>query len=451
MRERYFCMAETPFWAPCDFSELTTQRAFWTSGQAGRFNSLEGMRAMADGVHAMGGWIVIYADKWAVGPVGFEHARQHPDWYHWGQDWYGCKFDVEVLDWIAKPALEKGEWKEQIDGGIWAICPLIAKPEVAAFGIAQIVGSCQQFGWDGIRFDNVGWYVDNVKDIHGDPAVKPGTDIPRLEADLVRRIRKAGEKVVPHFVYGDNMGFQTDLSEAAPKWRAEADGGGLVMHEGMNAITHPGSVLNHWSHLRDYLKKAIPTVLEAGGYPYGIVDGGHRIHAVDVNPPVPDHAIKYALLMASGMHVCYEMAPDYFNYMRLYARYCGLLYDDALQFVDDPTRLLAVDSPREVWWRELVRRRDLSDGTTQFLVHLINPSTGERFDEKNAAPDPQKNVRLKLLAPDGVTISRAFALTADGADAPVATALPLTSTDAGVAATVPELRYWTVVVFEGGR
>ncbi len=453
MRNSYFCMAETAFWAPCDFSELTTKRENWTSGQAGRYNSQQGMLAQAEAVHALGGWIVIYADKWACGPVGFENARRHPEMYHWGQDWYGCKFDVETLDWIAQDSLKDGKWKPHQDGGIWAICPLVAKPEVAQFGIDQITGSMKQFGWDGIRFDNCGWYVDNVKDILGNPAVKPGTDIPTLEADIVRRIKTAGRAVKPQFVYGDNVGWYTDSKTAAPKWLAEAADGGLIMDEGMNEISHPGGKRNNWAFLREYLRDAVPTVRHAGGHPYGIVGiAQDRMWQTEPKPVRPDAVIMYGVLLGSGMHLCYHVTCDYWPYMRLFARYSGLFYDDALQFVRDPAPLLTVTGPRDIWWKEYVRRRDLPDGATQFIVHLINPSTGERFDEmKNAAPAPQQNVAVRLTPPAGMTITKALALTADGADGPVATPLPLAKTPGGLTVTVPNLQYWTIVVFEGRR
>lgn len=505
MRERYFIMAETPFWAPCDFSELTTEREFWTSGQAGRFNSLKGMQALADSVHDIGGWIVIYANKWSVGPVGFEHARKHPDWYHWGLDWYGCKFDLEMFEWIERAPYKDGEWKEQKDGGIWAICPLIARPEIADFGISQIVGSINQFGWDGIRFDNFGWYVDNVKDILGNPAVEPGTDIPRLEADLVRRIRAAGKEAVSHFVYGNNLDmWPTSIDKASPKWLAEAADGGLVMNEGMHRIGTAGNPLNNWAHLRAYLRQAIPVVRKAGGYPYGIIPACPRVHATDLQPPRSDRCILYAVLMASGMHLCYDVGPDYGHYMRLYARYCGLLYDDTMLFVDDPEEMLSVTTqigddateqleaaedapddefdqildqttndrglhaglpeladrfaepereappgPRDIWWKEYVRRRDLADGTTQIIVHLINASTREFINENNPAPRPHKDVAVRLVVPDNVTVARAFALSADGSDGPVSKPLALTRDDDSISVTVPELQHWTIVVFEG--
>ncbi len=452
MRNSYFCIAETAFWAPCDFSELTTTREYWTSGQAGRYNSQKGMKAQAEDVHALGGRIVIYADKWACGAAGFENARRHPEWYHWGQDWYGCKFDVEVLDWIEAPTFADGKWKPHQDGGIWAICPLLGKPEVAQFGIDQIAGSMKQFDWDGIRFDNCGWYVEDVKDILGQPAVKPGTSIPQLEADLVRRIKDAERKVKPHFVYGDNVGWFNSVSNATPKWLAEAADGGLVMNEGMNEISHAGGKLNNWAFLRDYLRTAIPTVRQAGGYPYGIVGiAQDRMWTTDVKPVRPDAVIMYAVLMGSGMHICYHVTCDYWPYMRLFARYCGLFYDDALQFVTEPAALLSVTGPRDIWWKEYVRRRDLPDGRSQFIVHLINPSTGERYDEKNAGPAPQQNVAVRLMPPAGMKITKALALSADGATGPVVTPLSLTRGTGDITVTVPELKYWTLVVFEGEK
>jgi len=453
MRDSYFCIAETAFWAPCDFSELTTTRESWTSGQAGRYDSRQGMQAQAEAVHAIGGLIVIYADKWACGAVGFENARRHPEWFHWGQDWYGCKFDVETLDWIGEPTYKDGKWKPHQEGGIWAICPLVAKPEVAKFGVEQIAGSMKQFDWDGIRLDNAGWYVDDVKDIQGNPAVKPGTDIPKLEAELVRQIKAAERQVKPRFVYGDNVGWYTDLAKANPKWLAEAADGGLMMDEGMNEIVRPGSQRNNWAFLRAYLRDACPTVRKAGGYPYGIVGvGQERMWQTDPKPMRPDAAIMYAVLMGSGMHLCYHVTCDYWSYMRLFARYCDLLYADNLQFMANPEALLTVTSPAPVWWKEYVRRRDMADGSTQFIVHLINPSTGERYDEKqNPAPEPQKNIRVALTPPAGLTVRRAFRLTADGHPGPDALALPVTMEGGKAVVTVPELTYWDIIVFEGEK
>jgi len=452
-RASYVSVFETAFWAPCDFSELTTTRESWTSGQAGRYNSLPGMKAMASAVHSFGGRIVIYADKWACGAVGFENARRHPEWYHWGQDWYGCKFDVETLDWIAEPTYQDGKWKPHQEGGIWAICPLIAKPEVAQFGIDQITGSMQQFDWDGIRLDNNGWYVDDRTDIEGKPAVKPGADVPKLEAQLVRQIKAAGRKVKPYFIYGDNVGWCTDISKASPKWLAEAADGGLLMDEGMRSTTHPGSSLNRWDYLREYLRTAIPTVRKAGGYPYGIIFPANEN---DPQPVRADGAILYAVLMGSGMHIFGVAPPNFHPYMRLYARYCDLLYADNLQFVAAPEALLAVTSPAPIWWKDYVRRRELPNGTTQFIVHLINPSTGERIatgegfnGTTNPAPEIRKDLRVALTPPAGLTVRRAFRLTADGHPGPDALALPVTMEGGKAVVTVPELTYWDIIVFEG--
>jgi hypothetical protein len=225
-----------------------------------------------------------------------------------------------------------------------------------------------------------------------------------------------------------------------------------MMNEGMNEITQHGSKLNDWGLLRDYLKQALPAVRQAGGYPYGIVGiAQDRVWATDIKPVHPDPVIAYAVLMASGMHLCYHVTRDYWGYMRLFARYCAQLYADDLQFVTDPSKLLTVTSPREVWWKEYVRRRDLPDGTTQIIVHLINPSTGQVYDEKNAAPDPQDNITVHLTPPVGMTMTKALAITADGSDGPVAIPLPLTHAGEGWTVTVPPLQYWTMLVFEGRR
>ena len=454
-RASYVSVFETAFWAPCDFSELTTDREFWTSGQAGRYNSLQGMKAISSAVHALGGQIVIYADKWACGPVGFENARKHPEWYHWGQDWYGCKFDVETLDWIAEPTLKDGKWKEHAEGGIWAICPLVAKPAVAQFGIEQLTGSMKEFGWDGVRFDNAGWTVDDVTDIEGNAAVPHGKDSRKLEAELIGQIKAAGRKVNPHFVYGDNVEWCDDLAKATPKWLAEAADGGLMMSEGMRSTTHPGSSLNNWAYLREHLHKSIPTVRQAGGYPYGII-----FPAQENEPVRADGAILYAVLMASGMHIFGTAPENYHPYMRLYARYCDLLYDDKLQFITNPEPMITVNSRAPIWWKDYVRRRDLPDGTSQFIVHLINPSTGERIatgegfsGKTNPAPEVQKNIEVSFTPPAGMKVTQAQVITADSADGPVVKSPGWGTSNVNPTAriNVSELRYWDVVVIEAHR
>ena len=57
--------------------------------------------------------------------------------------------------------------------------------------------------------DNSGWYLEGangtLKDLCGNYHVKPDqTVINNLELDLVRRIKEAGQKANPHFVFGDN-------------------------------------------------------------------------------------------------------------------------------------------------------------------------------------------------------------------------------------------------------
>ncbi len=455
MRAMYFCMAEAPFWAPSDWNELTTDRDIWFSGQAARYVSQTGIKANVKGVHDLGGWMLFYAAKWACGASGFEFARKHPDWFSWDYDWYGCKFDIAELEWKAGSPHVDGKWvKTGGEGTLPAILPLIGKPEVADYGIRQIADSVRQFDWDGIRLDSAGWYVEaDVCDLSGQRALPPGTDTGRLEAELVRKIVAAGRAVKPNFVYGNNVGWCTDISKANPKWLAEAASGGLLMDEGMNGrlMNTEGRKSQPWSEVREYLRDAIPCACKAGGYPYGIVpiEGGGTPEKPA--PPPPDGCILLGALMASGMHLCYGVPAAYRPYMQLYARHCDLLYGDGMQFIGDPAPLIKVASANPVWWQEYVRRRDLPNGRTQFIIHLINPSKGERYDAKrNAAPLPQKGIKVELTPPSGSKIDRAFRITADNLDGPDILELQPISEGDKIAVTVPELLYWDIVVLEGG-
>ncbi len=452
MRAMYFCMAESPFWAPCDWSGMATDLEYWFSGQAARIMSRAGLKSMVREVHDLGGWMLFYATKWASGPAGFEIARKHPEWFHWDYDWYGCRFDIPELEWKARSPIEDGKWLPMATapGGLPAILALVQKPEVARYGFEQIAGSVRIFGWDGIRLDSYGWYVEqDLIDLEGERVLSKGADTAAMEADLVKGMVAAGRQAVPHFVYGANVGWPTDAVQAKkPKFAAEAASGGLIMDEGMagRTSTAEGSRPDSWKNIREYLKLAIPVVREAGGYPYGIVG------SIGADPMNPDGAILHAVLLASGMHLCYGVAEDYYPYMRLYARHCDLLYGDGMKFVDEPESLVSVTSAATVWWREYVRRRDLPDGRVQFIVHLINPSVNEYYryhPDLETEPKTQTDIHLELTLPENVRVEKVFRVTSDRLNGPDVLSLPFDAESGVVGVNAPELIYWNIIVFEG--
>jgi hypothetical protein len=157
------------------------------------------------------------------------------------------------------------------------------------------------------------------------------------------------------------------------------------------------------------------------------------------------------MLMASGVHICYDVLPAYCNLMRLYARHCGLIYDPALVTVPEPETFLTVTGSRSLWWREYVRRRRLPDGRRQLIVHLINTPSGENVNVKAPAPPPQKDVKIEWRTETDKKPEKAFVISADGMAGPRTTPLKLTHKGKISQVTVPRLQQWCIVVFEGGE
>jgi len=500
-RKFYTGAPEMFAWAPDDFACLAPEADRWRSGQTLYFMSKPGLKAMIDEAHRQGMVASFYATKWIWGPVGFEFARQHPDGVFWGSAWYGGVWNVKELK---VHSLRRYEGERPRTN---CVTPIITRPEVMEHGLDQIAQCMRMFGWDGIRLDSYGWYVGDVKhNDFGEPAYSPGTDFDAVGADLVRRIRAAGRQARPDFLYGNNIGigWASNLETAPEKVLAEAADGGMVMEEGFNFLLNPDyGVGAPFEKLRRYLHENCRGVRTAGGYPYVIGPGGsgHWLLPDGTHRwarSIRDEKILLALTFASGGHL--YLTPLLLDYVRLSVRYGELLYDEDLEWVEEPSKLVTVAPSDSIWWRDYVRARTTATGRRQIIVHLINRPGHERYNElrpkapvvlpqpeldqeeeagseempeleddppddagestepeRCPMPDPdkkfalpplvRKDIRATFTPPDAFTVRSVYAL--DAEEGVRSQRLQPQIGDGGVSVTLPRLLYWTVIVFEG--
>lgn len=479
-RAMYCGVWEQTYWAPDDFADLTPTAETWRSGQNFLFVHKGALQTTLDEVQRQGMTSLFYANTFSFGPVGFDFARRHPDWYTWKTAWYGGIFNSKELEfWNLPEALrpERDGFPHSYDPvPIMALTPLITKPEVAKFHRDEVIASIKMFDWDGIRYDNNGWNVweDIATDPFGKRVIPAGTtraQMDEMATELVKTARSEWEKQKPGFVYGDNAeGFPPgrDLKTAPKRWLAKAANGGLVMEEAFSSHVLKGG--KPWEEVEQYLDGA-RGIRQAGGYPYLI----GPIFVNSANDSIADTKTAVALSTAAGSLLCASgsLEEKLYPYLRHLMRYAELFYDDNVKPVANWSSLVSIKAPRRLLSRHAVNRRTLADGRTQFIVHLINRSENDSFTtlrandkaDPNAGPrapfeDPkgkfalsplvQSNISVSLKVPANMKISRAYAISADS-DEPRHTALPLKIQGGQASVVVPRLDYWTTVVLEGGK
>ena len=422
LREQGFNGFEAFFWAPCDMLEFTPDTELFFSGQTGYPGTVTGTRNLLAAAHAEGVFGTFYANLWGgSGPPAMEVMRRHPDWFG------NANYSTSTLaDWdLFGPAqMAMGRHQVRMPGlATWCYSQLnVLPPEgIFRYHAAEILGSVERFGWDGIRYDSYYSRYWSVRAI-------------RLVRELVGQAR-------PDFGFGYN-------SFAFSDWRAGSlddmiGGGGMIMGEGIR--------LERSRNLAGFAREVLDwrdLIWAYGGHGPGLLfrtgTDEEKFTSVGIE-------VEAAITLAGGGHVYYNAPPnERAQYLPFALRYSEFLYDHRLRPLAAPEALIALpDAPKLLHWPRFARVLNGPGERRRVVLHLIpEPPANDPFKDQTLAPPPPcRALTLRLSPPPGARPAGLWFL--DPAPTPAHQELRWQSvTDAAWETRLPTFRYWGMVVVE---
>ncbi len=347
---------------------------------------------------------VAYLNAIPFGWPGFEVVRRHPEWY------VGANFNTELL-----------EKYQNDDQGAIATYPCITmdfevrsangRQTYLEYHVQQLAASAKLYGWEAYRYDAGPLSVQHF----------PG-------------VKTALAKLNPPVGIGNNLGVCCLGNQPSADWTTYCRDGALMMEEITRRAFHsPVSPQRRWADWIGLLRTGAHLTRSVGGHYTFINAGGNWLST--------------ALGFAAGGHPYSCFDSPYGATKRFMIRYGSYFWDPRTQLLDAPEQVLAVTSPRPVWWKPLVSERKLGPGHRQVIVPLFNPPAGEQVVDL-VCEAPAEGVVVTFTPAEGETVT-ACVLTPE----PVATrvALPIkTLGDGRAQVTVPRFWGWSNVVFDCG-
>lgn len=467
-RNNYVNTFEKFFWAPDDFAKMTVEVPEWYSGQARYHENLERLKHMCDYGRKIGVLPTTYGKSIGSGSAARDFIRANPEMV-WG---FGgvMEFIPDTEELAVWDVVPEKPWSSTA----WANYNM-NDPAVVQHGIDQIIASSKQFGWAGVRFDGH-FQAHTGKRRVGDKIVDfSADDADRQTAANQKALKNQALKAYPNYIFGYNFAnctldqrFQSNLREAIEL----CQGGGHIMDEYAKKNTDGNHPYRKWADFSLMMVRQTEQVRRLGGELFPMLAVGQ----------VGWYQTIFTL--AAGAHPNNEYIPPSLG--RFATRNGELLWGANIRNIWNPLGLVVVRPG--IMWENFVREERLDDRHKRLIIHLINPppqesatetallqTTGNKIQQKrsqiaeeakkkNAAadyseldrlppsqlePKPQTNIAVRIVpeAMEGTwDASRAVLLSADDGSR---TDLKLDKSDPYFwQVTVPELKYWSIIVIE---
>jgi hypothetical protein len=468
MRDLYINTFEKFFWAPDDFANMTPNQPEWYSGQARYHENLERLKHMCDYGRTIGVLPTTYGKSIGSGSAARDFIRANPEMI-WG---FGgvMSYEPDTEELAKWDVVTEKAWQSTA----WANYNM-NDPAVVQHGIDQIIASSKQFGWAGVRFDGH-FQARAGKQRVGDKIVEfSPDDTDRQTAANQKTLKEQTLKILPGYVFGYNYAncglehrFQSNLRETIELCR----GGGHIMDEYAKQNEGGNHPFRKWTDFASLMVRQTEQVRRLGGELFPMIGAGR----------VGWYQTVFAL--SAGAHPNNGYAPQALN--RFATRYGELLWGKTLRNVWNPLGLVVVRPG--ILWENYVREQSLDDRHKRLIIHLINPPMQEtatetaslerelqkreqrrwaikgEADKTKTTPDfseldrlppiqlepkPQTAIAVRIVpeAMEGTwTSSRAWLLASEDGSR---TELTIDKSDPYFCqVTVPELKYWSLVVIE---
>ncbi len=458
-RRKYVNVEEAFSWQPSSWTDLNPTTEDWWTGQDDFHNTMKGLQEWMSRSHGHGIKMITYSWPTASGPAGMEWGRKHPDLISHDRIGLSSEFhdieDIRLSEFTYRNPLYN-----RLHYGVWNGLGINrGYLETIDLGAGEIVKSAKNFGWDGVRFDKPpGWSAMDAADVHEEFERMGVTK--KMEALLpeyygvktgswneaaisIRNVRwfrhRFQEEVGGHFAMSYNFEVEVDANGKPTHpldfFHECCQQGGQIMCESIRQSSS-------WAAYRKKAMQQAELARQNGGH--------HTLFPPGIGP---DWTRSFAAIFtfATGSHPYGDygwgpaLAGAYTQFMTRYGEYC---WDRALAPVSAEKSGVSVKSESPLMWEDYTRQRDLPGGSVQTVVHLISPPP---VDAINPAGKPgtlmawQKEVVVRkkcaavpsvwLLSAEPQTRAESLAVRADGD---------------GYAVTVPEHRYWSLVVWTEG-
>ena len=452
-RESYVPVVEYYSWAPGQWADMSPDEEEWLSGQGNYRESKSGIRTFIRLCHEAGIAVVTYAQTAYHGPIGFDWAREHPQWIsydHQGRP--SAFFDVGEVEKQRNPRPKDSGWYGTFGGGsVWALDDGAVDHQAR-----ELVKASEMFGFDGVRWDGHPVITPratmpdaNVPTAAYDYKGRPITDLAKdpdaTTARINRRIIDHVSKAIPNYLFGYNWAPEYSgvvWPKVMPKTWHTLVPDAYLLDEDLNTRGQGGSAdpNNLWSRYAQRVRRSVGLVKPYGGYHYsGAIVAGSHVFGVQM----------MGLLFAASSRAAYVNPHDFsLDYARFGLRYGNLLFgNDVTRVTQDVEKVASVKAPRTLWWRDYVYKRKMAGGRRWTIVHLLNPPVKPYMDyNETRAPAPQPNVTVSAAPPGaGRRCLRAWVLSPDAR--PMGATVPTQQASGQTMVTVPCVRYWTTVVF----
>ena len=434
IRSNYINTIEWYSWSPDTFGAFVPEQQFWRSAQSKYPEGVEGARTMIGAAHDHGISVLSYVRNCSVGPIGFDLARQHPEWvlYNvWGQfsgDGMGTRDAVKTLAYTSSGMVEVAtvEWN-------------FADPNPVKFGTQAWLTGAEFFGYDGVRFD--GHYLATGPGSSSGSSLNAFGNDPNggvNHAVLSERNQRMMKSIVatnrPGFLFGFNYGYAYDKTGAyAPGAFRVAAENSMIMWESAQGLARTGK---SWADYVKCFKNEANIVLASKGYLFGIIIEGSQAF----------NGYAAALAIASRGHISSmkHMRPWY----RFATRNAAFIYDARITEIPLPQQMVTVRSQGRVIYQPFVYRRKLSDKRDQLIVHLVNVPD-DVIDKKAAHfPPPLSNISLSCDSQQLTANGKVFWTQAGEAEERWVE-LPSSMIDDRFDIKIPSLNLWGILVIEG--
>ncbi|MBM81581.1 MAG: hypothetical protein CMJ78_13460 [Planctomycetaceae bacterium] len=432
---------------PSEVCGLVPEHDEWITMQAKYRMSKVAIRAHIEAAHRLGMKVMMYNNATPSGWVGTSWGRKHPQWLSYDASG-AMRGNLRVRDIEAQK-----QWHVTLkpEPEISAYEPIylnFTKPKLVEFGCDQMLGACQEFGYDGVRFDGH-WIIGDVAggigfDVEGRRPNR-GESADAVSRGILQQMKDYCRQRKPDFAIGYNYGdnYERGGARNPEAYRTACADGGMILWEGAAF----GGLYSNWHLGAHKLRRNALRVHQSGGVHYGQVHMNYMDHL-----PCNDFSLRYYYItnFACTSHIYSGLYPGHPNYRdiqslyyRFALRYGELLYDKKLQPLKRPADYLDVTADgkqhADLWWKLYTYKRQLN-GRYQIITHLVNMPADDVTKETSTLdkqPAPLNNVQVRFAGRP----QRVFVLDPE-ADSWIKQHGSVDSL------MIPELKSWKIVVQE---